>query len=84
LVLNGTVEIRDQAGKVPDAFQFGCQIASLQQSGIEASLLREVRTKRVRLRYACSVRVLLLRAGIKRIVQAIPKKVEADNNGDNG
>jgi hypothetical protein len=53
-------------------------------AGIEASRAEEVRTKLLILRYACSVRVRLLRTGIKRIVQAISKEVESHNNGDYG
>jgi hypothetical protein len=53
-------------------------------AGIEASPIGEVRTKRLLLRYACSVGGSLLRARIKCIVQAIPKEVEPHNNGDNG
>ncbi len=52
-------------------------------AGIEASPAG-LRTKRLLLRYACRVGILLLRAGIKCIVQAIPKEVETHNDGDNG
>ena len=60
------------------------QLRIKHSGGIEALPVGEVRTKRLLLLYAYSVGMILLRARIECIVQAIPKEIEPHNNGDNG